>query len=99
MEINKVGLQDKIFWNKFIKEHYPPVGAFMQTWEWGLFQQALGRKIERHLITDNREPVAAFTLVHHPLPLGLSYGYIPRGPVIAQHASREDKYLEILKTL
>ena len=99
MEIVDVRPQDKNFWNKFIKAHYPPVGAFMQTWEWGLFQETLGRKIERHLIIENHEPIAVFTLVHHKLPLGFSYGYIPRGPVVAKYASEESKYLEILKTL
>lgn len=99
MKVSDAHPQGKNFWNKFIKDHYPPVGAFMQTWEWGSFQQALGRKIERCLVTDNNKTVAAFTLVHHRLPWGFSYGYMPRGPVIAKYASQEDKYLEILKAL
>lgn len=99
MEIYEAKPQDEYSWNKFIKDHYPPVGAFMQTWEWGLFQQALARKIERHFVAANREPIAVFTVVHHQLPLGLSYGYIPRGPVFAKHIAEESEYLKILKKI
>ncbi|MBI2096728.1 MAG: peptidoglycan bridge formation glycyltransferase FemA/FemB family protein [Candidatus Sungbacteria bacterium] len=83
-------------WNQFVRQHCPPVGAFMQTWEWGTFQQSLGRKIDRYFLKDGNKQLAAFTLVHHSLPFGFSYGYIPRGPIIAAHAAGEDKLPEIL---
>src|SRR3989344_1821494 len=85
-------------WNRFVKEHYPAVGAFMQSWEWGEFQKALGRKIERYFIIDEGVPVAAFTLVHYSLPFGFSYGYIPRGPSISVRVSAE-KVAEILRAI
>ena len=78
---------EKQMWNRFVREHYPPVGAFMQTWEWGAFQEALGRRTERYFLKKGGEPRAAVALVHHPLPLGLSYAYAPRGPVISRDAS------------
>ncbi|MBI2609867.1 peptidoglycan bridge formation glycyltransferase FemA/FemB family protein [Candidatus Giovannonibacteria bacterium] len=81
--INEVGKEN---WNAFVAKHYPPVGAFMQTWEWGEFQKALGRKIERYVMeADSGEHIAVFTVVYHSLPFGFSYGYSPRGPVISKH--------------
>lgn len=99
MEIRRVGLENKPKWNQFIKQHYPPVGAFMQTWEWGTFQENLGRKIERYFLTDARDPVAAFTLVQHALALNFSYGYMPRGPVIAAHAAGEEGSREVFRSV
>ncbi|MBI4118835.1 MAG: peptidoglycan bridge formation glycyltransferase FemA/FemB family protein [Parcubacteria group bacterium] len=74
--------QDKEIWNSFVSENYPPIGAFMASWEWGVFQQALGRKIDRYFITAENKTVGAFTVVHCQLPLGQQYGYAPRGPVL-----------------
>ena len=37
-------------WDRFIEENYPPVGAFIQTWAWGMFQIRLGRNIKRYSI-------------------------------------------------
>ena len=99
MEVIKADVQNKTAWNEFIRHNYPPVGAFMQTWEWGEFQKALGKKAERYFLTDKNELSAAFTLVHHALPLGLSYGYAPRGPVIAAGFSQEKNLVEAFKTI
>ena len=76
-------------WNHFVENNYPPVGAFMQTFEWGTFQKDLGRKISRQVVMDGKKILAIFTLVEFKLRLGLSYGYIPRGPVIAKGSSVE----------
>lgn len=99
MKIRRVHLHNKDNWNQFVKQHYPPVGAFMQTWEWGTFQENLGRQVERYFLTDARNPVAAFMLVRHPLPLNFSYGYMPRGPVIAAHAAHDNGSLEVFRSL
>lgn len=69
----------------------------MQSWEWGLFQERLGRKVERYLVLDGESPVAAFTLIHHSLPFGLRYGYAARGPVVA--AADGNKTREILDAI
>jgi len=97
MEIRRVDLENKAKWNRFVTQHYPPVGAFMQTWEWGAFQENLGRRVERYFMTDANGPIAAFTLVHHPLPFNLSYGYMPRGPVIAVRAAHDRGSREIFQ--
>jgi len=99
MEIIEADSKGALEWNKFIRQHYPPIGGFMLTYEWGEFQKALGRNIKRYLITNQKgETMAAFTAVQHSLPLGFSYGYVPRGPVINKEAKNE-QVLEILKSI
>jgi len=98
-EIHIVAALSKAGWNMFVKQNYPLVGAFMQTWEWGEFQQSIGRKIERHFLYDSSKPIAAFTLVYYLLPLGLSYGYMPRGPVMAANHRQGSELFNIFKAI
>jgi len=99
MNISEVTFVDKYEWNKFAVEHYPPVGAFMQTWEWGEFQTDLGRKIGHYILMDGEEQIAKFTIVHFKLPLGLSYGYVPRGPIILNTARDPETIIAICKAI
>lgn len=86
MNIYDADKEGKVSWNQFVQAHYPPVGAFMQTWEWGEFQKTLGRTVRRYYVGIKHKPAAAFTLVEYKLPGGFAYGYAPRGPVIARTA-------------
>lgn len=98
MKIINVEYRGKDIWNQFVMSHYPPIGAFMQTWEWGEFQKMIGRKIERFFIKDKEKTVAAFTLVLYTLPFGFSYGYLPRGPVIDETRKKDiDKIFHTIK--
>src|SRR3989344_5645034 len=97
--ISDATAQGRAGWNLFVREHYPPIGAFMQTWEWGEFQKALGRKVERFFVGPSRKPDASFMLVHYALPMGYSYGYIPRGPVMARHAAGEEVSLGVFESI
>ena len=100
MKITEAGIGDKIKWNIFVQKNYPPVGAFMQTWEWVDFQKEMGRDIGRYFVIANGEPVAAFTLVYHALPFGLQYGYSPRGPVMAKKIQTDRSVIKkILETI
>lgn len=90
MTIESAQPEDKQRWNKFIKENYPPVGAFMQTWEWGDFKSLWGKKIGRYLVYEGSKLLAVFILAEHGLPMHLSYGYMPRGPVLLKDSSREE---------
>jgi len=94
MTIVKAKPEDKQRWNNFVRANYPPVGAFMQTWEWGNFKEILGQKTERYFLLDDAETISAFTLVELPLKAGFYYGYMPRGPVLVQNLS-EDKIILI----
>lgn len=54
-------------------------GGFLQSWEWGTFQEKAGAEIARW-----RGEHALTLLVKRSLPFGRSYWYSPRGPLGAQ---------------
>jgi lipid II:glycine glycyltransferase (peptidoglycan interpeptide bridge formation enzyme) len=62
-------------WNKFIIENN---GLFLQSFEWGEFQESLGRKIWR--LGDSEKWQAL--IVRYDLPLSKNYLYCPGGPII-----------------
>jgi len=51
-------------------------GGFLQSWQWGEFQHALGRHVLRL-----REDGAMAQLIRMRLPFGKAYWYAPRGPL------------------
>lgn len=67
-------------WNKLVAQHAPPFGAFLQSFEWGEFQERLGFKLERvHEVVQGKTLIAqAFK---YPLPFKLSYWYLPKAPL------------------
>lgn len=62
-------------WNK---EVLRKKGSFLQSWEWGSFQQSIGRTTERYRDSSDGSMVQAIRMA---LPLGQSYWYAPRGPL------------------
>lgn len=67
---------DASAWNKFVIAHGPRSGAFLQSWEWGEFQKALGRRVLRV-----ESGGAMAQLVEYPIRFGF-YGFdLPRGPI------------------
>ena len=97
MTIENADKRGKQLWNDFVFKHYPPVGGFMQSWEWGEFQSKLARDVGRYFAVEDGEPVAAFTLIKHSLPLGMQYGYAARGPVVAD--SHQDKFAQVCEAI
>jgi lipid II:glycine glycyltransferase (peptidoglycan interpeptide bridge formation enzyme) len=73
MEINIC--QDKNSWEK--QAISPEYAEFLQSWEWGEFQKAVGNKVVRLLIQegDTHQRLQGFV---HKLPLSWKYLYIPR---------------------
>ena len=67
-------------------------GSFLQSFEWGQFQESLGRRIIRL----NSRPLRAL-LVKLDLPFGKSYLYCPRGPLfdIRDPAEAPDRGLSV----
>ncbi len=63
-------------WNAFVFDHAPASGGFLQSWEWGEFQKAAGKRTTRLLLGE-----AGMQVVETRLPLGLHYGFAPRGPL------------------
>ena len=70
-------MQNAQLWNPFVAEHGPRSGAFLQSWDWGDFQESLGRKVVRR--GDLRSGAAQ--LIETRLPFGMKYLYCPRGPI------------------
>ncbi|MBU1290003.1 aminoacyltransferase [Patescibacteria group bacterium] len=62
-------------WNRFIIKNG---GGFLQSYQWGEFQKAFGRKIWRVEIGNDLKAL----VIKHRLPLRRNYLYCPRGPVI-----------------
>lgn len=60
-------------------------GGFLQSWQWGEFQRALGREVLRF-----REDGAMAQMIRMRLPFGKSYWYCPRGPLGALPSLAED---------
>ncbi len=86
-----VFLDNKLELNKLAsQEEY---SQFLQSWEWGNFQESLGCKIWRVGLKEGDKILAAATFIKKPLIKHLAYFYCPRGPVgqINSH--------KILKTL
>ncbi|MFA6526148.1 MAG: peptidoglycan bridge formation glycyltransferase FemA/FemB family protein [Candidatus Buchananbacteria bacterium] len=76
-------------WDAFIVEEASD-GGFLQFWSWGEFQKDLGRKIFRLAVIDDDKLCAVALLIKHEMPLGFSYMYCPRGPVIIANGNRQE---------
>jgi lipid II:glycine glycyltransferase (peptidoglycan interpeptide bridge formation enzyme) len=62
-------------WNALVYEYGPQSGAFLQSWEWGEFQKAAGKRVMRLLLGE-----AGMQVLETRLPLGMRYWFAPRGP-------------------
>lgn len=62
--------------NNFLRaqEH----SSFLQSWEWGEFQEVCGNKVFRLGLEDAGKVVLAITLIKKVLPFGRTYFYMPR---------------------
>ncbi|MCL5011009.1 MAG: aminoacyltransferase [Patescibacteria group bacterium] len=69
--------------------------SFLQSWEWGIFQEKLGRKIWRLQVGGSSAGLGQVLLqaqvIKILLPFGKSYLYIPFGPCFGQNLSEEQK--------
>ena len=82
-------------WNNFVAIKAIDFGL-LQSWEWGDFQESLGRKVFKLAVLDDQDNILALALIiKQPLKFSLSYFYLPRGPVISQ-SSEKFSILEIL---
>lgn len=67
---------DKNAWNRWCEQQNQP--SFLQSWQWGEFQESIGNTPIRLLFLDNDSPVGQVQGFFHSLGLGLQYLYIPR---------------------
>ncbi|MBU1037084.1 aminoacyltransferase, partial [Patescibacteria group bacterium] len=68
----------------------------LQSFAWGEFQQQLGHQVWRIGIIENENLIATAQIIEHCLPLGKSYLYCPRGPVInAQNLANNEQIIKL----
>jgi len=77
MEIREIKNKDQ--WNKFVAGNG---SQFLQSADWGEFQESLGRKVWRLAAVEGEEILASALAVKYNLPFGQGYLYLPRGPVV-----------------
>lgn len=75
-----MAVNDLETWNEFVIQHKPV--QFLQSFEWAEFQKILARKIFRL-----RGSWGQSLVVKCQLPLGKSYFYSPRGPLLSNWSS------------
>ncbi len=56
-------------------------GQFLQSWEWGEFQEKMGNKVWRSGVYEQGVLMAISTIIANKLPFSRSYIYTPQGPV------------------
>ena len=78
-------------------EEWQENSQFLQSWQWGDFQQKLGRKIWRWAIKESSKTIIRALIVKRQLPMGLSYLYCPRGPFFSNNYNQESLDLLISK--
>ncbi|MFH1523507.1 MAG: peptidoglycan bridge formation glycyltransferase FemA/FemB family protein [Chloroflexota bacterium] len=71
-------------WNNFLTEH--PDTHLLQSGEWGELKSVFGWDAVRVV-----EAGIGAQILFRRLPLGLSFGYIPKGPVFGKQTKKENK--------
>jgi len=79
MEIEFIKNSEKDYWNKFIIKNK---GSFLQSFEWGEFQENLSKKVWRILVKRREEIILAAQVIEERMKFK-SYFYIPYGPIFS----------------
>lgn len=80
MKLEYVAATDREVWDGFVAAH--ECGHFMQSYAWGEVKAARGWTVDRMMVFDGGEPVAAMAVHSKWLPLlEKRLTYAPRGPV------------------
>lgn len=96
MDISRIDASRKEIFNAFVAENG---GSFLQSFEWGEFQEKTGKKIQRLIIEERGKILAAATLISYPLPFKKSYLYCGRGPVFGNAVSVETAFPRFLEEM
>lgn len=84
MQVWDAGTEARGAWEAFVLRE--KTGSFLQSWEWGAFQEAAGFRVRRHVVSDDAAAGSIHGVclcVERPLPLGQRYLYAPWGPVVS----------------
>jgi lipid II:glycine glycyltransferase (peptidoglycan interpeptide bridge formation enzyme) len=82
-------------WNNFLIDNK---GSFLQSWEWGNFQQNNKKRIWRLKVVDEGKIVALVLIVRETFISKLNHLYIPFGPVYKKGLSdfKKEKALQLI---
>ncbi len=83
MQIKEIKSQEEL--DNFVAAQ--KLAQFLQSWQWGEFQQEQGRTIWRLGVYEDVDLTASALVIKQTLPIGKSYLYCPRGPVISSQAT------------
>lgn len=90
-EIKEINSED--IWNKFISDN--PTHSFLQSWNWGKFNEKTGEIVFRFGIFKDNKLIAIFHVIKINAKRG-TFLFIPHGPILT---SSQDVKLETLKKL
>ena len=93
MEFNIIN--DKTIWSNFFNENGSL--SFLQSWEWGEFQQKMGEEILRLGVFENNQLVALALIIKVRAKRG-NFLFIPHGPIFKYQVS-SIKYQDLLIAL
>ena len=95
MEI--INLTNKQQLNNFVGGQ--PHAQFLQSWQWGEFQEKVSGQVWRLGVLDNNELVASAKVITKNLPMGKKYFYCGRGPVVAVGADERQAVEPLFKEI
>jgi len=85
-------LNNREDWNKFLMVNR---GSFLQSWEWGMFQNSLSKKVWRFCIEKEGKILGETQIIKETFPFNLkSFLYIPYGPCF-----KEDLFVKARKRI
>jgi len=79
MNILKITKENKKEYENFVLENE---GSFLQSFEWGEFQEVFNRKVFRFFVKDGEDILLSASVFRYSLPKKKTYLYIPYGPVV-----------------
>ncbi|MFC1632526.1 lipid II:glycine glycyltransferase FemX [Patescibacteria group bacterium] len=82
-------IKDKQVWEDFVSQH--PYGHFLQSWEWGLFQNSLDKEIEFLGCKDEGRLIGAALIVYETIRGKYQYAHCPRGPIMDPNLPQEQQ--------
>jgi lipid II:glycine glycyltransferase (peptidoglycan interpeptide bridge formation enzyme) len=75
--------------NRFVAEH--PSGDFLQSWDWGGWQEKLGKKVFRFAVYEQSATLLAAQAIQVQIPnMRRYYLYIPHGPLLNNSLTGKD---------
>jgi len=94
-----INIDNKEQLNNFVGAE--PHSQFIQSWEWGEFQQGVSGRVWRIGVEEEGKIIASAKLIEKILPMGKRYFYCGRGPVVSEklHEEDEEKYDEALEMI